>query len=105
MLLVMITLGGATRLTGSGLSIMEWNPIGGVLPPMSDAEWQRLFALYQQTSQYKLLNNGFGIDGFKHIFWLEWIHRFWGRLIGVVFIVPLAVLWWRGSIDRWMRYR
>src|SRR6185437_9934502 len=90
MILVMIGLGGATRLTGSGLSIMEWAPLMGALPPMSDAEWQRLFALYQQIPQYSLVNHGFGIDGFRHIFWLEWTHRLWGRLIGVVFLGPLV---------------
>lgn len=91
MLLVMISLGGATRLTGSGLSIMEWAPLMGALPPMSDAEWHRLYALYQQIPQYDLVNQGFGIDGFKSIFWLEWTHRLWGRLTGIVFILPL--LW------------
>ena len=72
MLWVMVTLGGATRLTGSGLSIMEWAPIRGMLPPLSDAEWQRLYALYQQIPQYELVNKGFGLEGFKGIFWLEW---------------------------------
>jgi heme a synthase len=90
MILVMIGLGGATRLTGSGLSIMEWAPLMGALPPMSDAEWQRLFALYQQIPQYSLVNHGFGIEGFRHIFWLEWTHRLWGRLIGLVFLGPLV---------------
>ena len=89
MLLVMISLGGATRLTGSGLSIMEWAPIMGTLPPLSAAEWDRLYALYQQIPQYALINHGFGLDGFKSIFWLEWTHRLWGRLTGFVFIVPL----------------
>ncbi len=105
MLLVMIVLGGATRLTGSGLSIMEWAPLSGALPPMSDAEWSRLFALYQQIPQYQLVNHGFGLDGFKHIFWLEWTHRLWGRLIGIVFLVPLVVLGLRGAIRRglWLR--
>ncbi len=98
MLLVMIMLGGATRLTGSGLSIMEWAPLSGALPPVSEAEWNRLFALYQQIPQYKLLNQGFGLDGFKEIFWLEWIHRLWGRLIGVVFLLPMLWLWWRGAL-------
>src|ERR1700712_5435584 len=74
MLLVMIVLGGATRLTGSGLSIMEWAPLMGALPPMSEAEWQRLFALYQHIPQYDLVNQGFGLAGFKQIFWLEWTH-------------------------------
>ena len=105
MLWVMIVLGGATRLTGSGLSIMEWAPLSGVLPPWSDAEWQRLFALYQKIPQYALVNEGFGLDGFKHIFWLEWTHRLWGRLIGAVFLVPLIVLGIRGAIRRglWLR--
>lgn len=93
MILVMVSLGGATRLTGSGLSIMEWAPIMGALPPMTDAEWQRLFGLYQQIPQYSLVHQGFGLDGFKHIFWLEWAHRLWGRLIGLAFIVPLVWFW------------
>jgi cytochrome c oxidase assembly protein subunit 15 len=100
MIWVMIGLGGATRLTGSGLSIMEWAPIMGALPPLSEAEWQRLFGLYQKIPQYALLNEGFGLDGFKHIFWLEWSHRLWGRLIGLVFIAPLAWLAWTGAIAR-----
>ncbi len=98
MIFVMVVLGGATRLTGSGLSIMEWAPLSGVIPPLSEREWQRLYALYQQIPQYSLVNQGFGIEGFKHIFWLEWTHRLWGRLIGVVFLVPLVVLAWRGAI-------
>ncbi|MCX7381065.1 MAG: COX15/CtaA family protein [Alphaproteobacteria bacterium] len=100
MILVMIGLGGATRLTGSGLSIMEWAPIMGAIPPLGEAEWQRLYALYQKIPQYELLNKGFGIEGFKRIFWLEWTHRAWGRLIGVAFIVPLAWFAWRGMIGR-----
>ena len=92
MITVMIALGGATRLTGSGLSIMEWAPLMGALPPMSDAEWQRLFKLYQQIPQYNLINQGFGLAGFKQIFWLEWVHRVWGRLIGCVFLLPLIWL-------------
>ncbi len=100
MILVMIVLGGATRLTGSGLSIMEWDPLMGVLPPLSDAEWQRLFRLYQQIPQYTLVNDGFGLAGFKHIFWLEWIHRLWGRLIGLVFLVPLVWLFATARIER-----
>jgi cytochrome c oxidase assembly protein subunit 15 len=98
MILVMIVLGGATRLTGSGLSIMEWAPLTGALPPLSEAEWQRLYHLYQQIPQYELVNKGFGIAGFKQIFWLEWVHRLWGRLIGIVFIVPLLWLLWRRAV-------
>ncbi|MBC7801805.1 MAG: COX15/CtaA family protein [Gemmatimonadaceae bacterium] len=98
MLMVMITLGGATRLTGSGLSIMEWAPIMGTLPPLSDAEWQRLFTLYKGIPQYALVNEGFGLEGFKRIFWLEWGHRFWGRMIGLAFLLPLIWFAVRGAI-------
>ena len=100
MLLVMVALGGATRLTGSGLSIMEWAPLSGALPPLGEAEWRRLYALYQAIPQYELVNKGFGLEGFKAIFWLEWTHRLWGRLLGVAFAVPLLVLWWRGLVPR-----
>ena len=100
MIMVMIVLGGATRLTGSGLSIMEWAPLMGALPPASDAEWQRLFNLYQKIPQYALVNEGFGLAGFKQIFWLEWTHRLWGRLIGAVFLLPMIWLWVTGRIER-----
>ncbi len=100
MVLVMVVLGGVTRLTGSGLSIMEWAPLAGTLPPMSETEWQRLYHLYQQIPQYALVNDGFGLEGFKRIFWLEWIHRLWGRLVGIAFIVPLIWFWARGRIER-----
>lgn len=104
MILVMIVLGGVTRLTGSGLSIMEWAPLGGILPPRSDAEWEHLYRLYQQIPQYSLLHAGFGMAGFRHIFWLEWIHRLWGRLIGIAFLVPLIWLWATGRIERRLRF-
>lgn len=110
MILLMIALGGATRLTGSGLSIMEWAPFRGVLPPVSEAEWQRLFRLYQQIPQYALVNEGFGIAGFKQIFWLEYLHRLWGRLIGFAFLLPMLWFWARGAFAprsglRWLRPR
>ena len=105
MVLGMIVLGGATRLTGSGLSIMEWAPLLGALPPMTDAEWRRLFGLYQQIPQYHLMHQGFGLAGFKQIFWLEWTHRLWGRLIGLAFLLPLIWLWARGAIPRRLRPR
>ena len=98
MLLGMIALGGATRLTGSGLSIMEWAPLSGIVPPLTHAQWEHLFALYQRIPQYRLEHQGFGLSGFQHIFWLEWIHRFWGRTIGIVLIVPLAVFAARRAI-------
>ncbi len=105
MILVMVTLGGATRLTGSGLSIMEWAPLLGTLPPLSDTEWGRLYALYQKIPQYALVNQGFGLDGFKHIFWLEWAHRFWGRLMGAALLLPLVWFAIRGRIGRGLALR
>jgi cytochrome c oxidase assembly protein subunit 15 len=99
MILVMVALGGATRVTGSGLSIMEWDPIMGAVPPLTSAEWHRLYALYQQIPQYSELNNGFGLTGFKQIFWLEWAHRLWGRLIGAAFLVPLIWFWATGRLE------
>jgi cytochrome c oxidase assembly protein subunit 15 len=94
----MVAIGGATRLTGSGLSIMEWAPLSGALPPLSEAEWQRLYDLYRSIPQYALVNQGFGIEGFKEIFWLEWIHRQWGRLIGLAYAGGLLWFWLRGRI-------
>jgi heme a synthase len=103
MILVMVVLGGITRLTGSGLSIMEWAPVSGILPPLNHADWEKLFQLYQQIPQYALLHEGMGLDGFRHIFWLEWTHRLWGRLIGVVFLGPLIWFWATGRIERRLR--
>ncbi len=94
MIVVMVALGGATRLTGSGLSIMEWRPLTGWLPPLSDAEWNRIFALYRTIPQYLEVNRGMDLAGFKEIFWLEYLHRLWGKLIGGVFAggaIALAV--------------
>lgn len=102
---VMVALGGATRLTGSGLSIMEWAPIAGILPPLSNAEWTRLYDLYRSIPQYELVNQGFGIEGFKRIFWLEWIHRFWGRLLGLVYGGGLIWFWLRAGIPADLRPR
>jgi len=87
----MVVVGGVTRLTSSGLSIVEWQPIVGALPPFKDADWQQTFEKYQQTPQYRLVNQGMTLAGFKGIFWWEYIHRLLGRLIGVAFFVPL--LW------------
>jgi cytochrome c oxidase assembly protein subunit 15 len=86
----MIVVGGVTRLTHSGLSIVEWQPIVGTMPPLSDAAWQETFAKYQQTPQYRLVNQGMTLEGFKGIFWWEYVHRLLGRLIGVAFFVPLV---------------
>lgn len=88
MVTAMMVIGAITRLTESGLSIVEWKPLIGVLPPLSTPEWTRIFELYQHTSEYKLANNGMTLAEFKTIFWWEFIHRLWGRLIGVVFGLP-----------------
>ncbi len=101
----MVVLGGATRLTGSGLSIMEWAPLSGTLPPLSHAEWERLFALYKTIPQYSLLHAGMDLTGFQNIFWLEWTHRSWGRLISVVYLVPLLWFSLTGALRRPMIYR
>ena len=88
MLIVQIVLGGVTRLTGSGLSITEWKPILGALPPFSDAEWQIAFDKYKTIAQYKYLNQDFELHNFKFIYFWEWLHRNWGRFIGIVFLIP-----------------
>ncbi|MDJ0812640.1 MAG: COX15/CtaA family protein [Woeseiaceae bacterium] len=95
---MMVVLGGVTRLTGSGLSMAEWRPIMGAIPPLSDAEWQRVFEIYQQTPEFKLVNSHMGVDDFKGIFWLEYLHRLLGRVIGIAFAVPLAWFAIRGAI-------
>ncbi|HIC80517.1 MAG TPA: heme A synthase [Kiloniellaceae bacterium] len=102
MIFAMAVIGAITRLTESGLSIMEWAPISGALPPLSAGEWQRLFDLYRQIPEYQQVNAGMSLDEFKTIFWWEYIHRLWGRLIGVVFALPFLWFWWRGRLDRHM---
>ena len=87
----MIIIGGITRLTGSGLSMVEWRPLFGFLPPMSDLEWNRVFELYKLSPEYILKNNGIVLSEFKKIFFWEYFHRLWGRLIGIVFIVPCFI--------------
>ncbi len=94
----MVVLGGVTRLTGSGLSMAEWRPIMGTLPPMSDAEWQRVFEIYQQTPEYQKVNSHMDVHDFKGIFWLEYLHRLLGRLLGLVFLLPLVYFLARKSI-------
>ena len=88
MIIIQILLGGITRLTGSGLSITEWKPIMGAWPPVGNEAWQEAFEKYQQIAQYKYVNNHFTIDDFKFIFFWEWFHRLWARLLGVVFAIP-----------------
>ena len=94
----MVVLGGATRLTRSGLSIVEWQPIVGTIPPLTTADWVELFQKYRQTPEYQRVNPGMDLEGFKGIFWLEYFHRLLGRLIGVVFFLPLLYFLWRRAL-------
>lgn len=100
MVIVMVLLGGITRLTDSGLSIMEWKPIIGILPPLKDAEWEHVFALYKQIAEYKHLNSDITLEGFKNIFWWEYLHRLWGRIIALAFLVPFLWFYARGHITK-----
>jgi cytochrome c oxidase assembly protein subunit 15 len=90
LVLAMVILGGSTRLTGSGLSITEWKPLAGAVPPLNTAQWQAEFAHYKTIPQYRLINAGMNLAQFKTIFWWEWSHRLLGRLVGVVFFVPFV---------------
>lgn len=98
MVFVMILLGGLTRLTGSGLSMVDWRPVTAWLPPLNDAEWGAVFNLYKQIPQFQELNADMTVAGFKSIFWLEYVHRLWGRLIGFAFLLPFLVFLWRRMI-------
>ncbi len=99
---IMVVVGGLTRLTESGLSITEWKPVTGALPPMSEQHWQDEFALYKQIPQYEIMNKGMTLAEFKTIYWWEWSHRFLGRLIGVAFLVPFLWFALTGRIERAM---
>jgi len=99
MVFAMIVLGGVTRLTYSGLSMVEWKPLTGWLPPLSAREWEAAFADYQQFPEFKLLNAGITMAEFQTIFLIEFFHRLWGRLIGVAFLAPFVVFFMRRSID------
>lgn len=94
MVVVMVCLGGLTRLTGSGLSMAQWNP-HHLLPPLTHQDWQEAFEQYRQTPEYRLVNAGMDLAGYQGIFWLEYVHRLWGRLIGLAFAAPLAWFAWR----------
>lgn len=98
-LFCLVIVGGATRLTGSGLSITEWKPIHGIIPPLSAGEWQEEFDLYKRIPQYQQINKGMSLDEFKGIFWWEWAHRFLARGIGIIFAVPLVFFWLAGKIE------
>jgi cytochrome c oxidase assembly protein subunit 15 len=101
---VMVLVGGATRLTESGLSIVEWKPVTGTLPPLTDAQWHQAFDAYKTIPQYRELNAGMTLGDFKTIFWWEWSHRLLGRVIGIVYLLPFLWFLWRGAIGpQWKR--
>jgi cytochrome c oxidase assembly protein subunit 15 len=96
---LMVVIGGLTRLTGSGLSITEWQPVTGVIPPLNQADWQAEFTKYRGMPQYELLNRGMGLAAFKSIYLWEWTHRLLGRILGVVFLAPFVCFLWQWRID------
>jgi cytochrome c oxidase assembly protein subunit 15 len=96
----LVAVGGVTRLTRSGLSIVEWQPLIGAIPPLSDADWQSLFAKYRETPEYRLVNRGMDLAGFQRIFWWEYAHRLLARLVGLVFLLPLLWFQVRRVLDR-----
>jgi cytochrome c oxidase assembly protein subunit 15 len=101
----MVLVGGATRLTESGLSITEWQPVAGTLPPLSEAAWNTAFEKYKAIPQYRYVNRGMNLTEFKTIFWWEWAHRLLGRLIGAAFLLPFLWFLWRGWVEPGLRGR
>jgi len=103
---IMVVLGGVTRLTGSGLSMVDWQPVSRLLPPIAAEEWQETFEMYRQTPEFQEKNSHMDVNDFKGIFWLEYVHRLLGRLIGMVFFFPFVYFLWRGFIgrDEWPKY-
>ena len=100
MIFLMVLIGGITRLTESGLSITEWKPVEGVLPPLGTAQWQDAFAAYKAIPQYQAIHADMTLDQFKHIYFWEYIHRLWGRLIGFAFLLPFLWFVFRGRVSR-----
>ncbi|MCJ2037101.1 COX15/CtaA family protein [Methylobacterium sp. J-068] len=100
LVVAMVAVGGATRLTGSGLSITEWRPVTGAIPPISADAWTAEFDKYKGTPQYLILNRGMGLSDFKVLYAWEWGHRLLGRIVGLVFFLPLLWFWWRGALNR-----
>jgi heme a synthase len=105
LVLAMVLVGGATRLTESGLSITEWRPVMGVVPPLSQEAWQAAFEKYQAIPQYREMNSGMSLDAFKTIYWWEWTHRLLGRVIGAAFLLPFLFFLWRGWVAPSLRPR
>ena len=105
LIFVMVLVGGATRLTDSGLSITEWLPIMGAIPPLTEQDWAIAFNKYKQIPEYKLENQGMSLSEFKFIFWWEWSHRFMGRFIGVVFFIPMLWFWLTGRLNNQLKIK
>ena len=102
---IMVLVGGATRLTESGLSIVEWKPVTGTLPPLDQEQWTQAFDAYKAIPQYRELNAGMTLGEFKTIFWWEWSHRLLGRVIGIAFLLPFLWFLWRGVLSADLRLR
>src|SRR3954470_9396318 len=102
---IMVLVGGATRLTESGLSIVEWKPVTGALPPLNEAQWTQAFEGYKSIPQYRELNAGMSLSEFKTIFWWEWSHRLLGRVIGAVYLLPFLFFLWRGMLGTELKRR
>lgn len=102
MIAAMVVLGGVTRLTGSGLSMVEWDPIFGVVPPLDRQAWEEVFAKYRQSPEYQKINLGMDLDGFKSIYWFEFSHRLLGRSIGMVFLLPFLYFLWRRQLTPYL---
>lgn len=100
---IMLIIGGATRLTHSGLSMVEWDPLMGWVPPLSETQWNETFEKYQQSPEYQKLNAGMSVEGFKSIFMFEYVHRVWGRLIGMFFLLPMLFFLFAGRIKKALR--
>src|SRR4249920_1135819 len=102
---IMVLVGGATRLTESGLSIVEWKPVTGALPPLNQEQWTEAFEAYKTIPQYRQLNVGMDLAEFKTIFWWEWSHRLLGRVIGAVYLLPFLYFLWRGALGAELKRR
>lgn len=105
MVLLQILIGGVTRLTGSGLSITKWEIVTGTIPPTDEVEWNEEFNLYQKTPQYQKINKGMSLQEFKFIYFWEYFHRLWARLMGFVFLIPACFFWWKGYFPSWLKKR
>ena len=102
---IMVVIGGVTRLTGSGLSMVEWRPLIGTLPPLNAAEWNRVYQLYQASPEYQQMNFGMSLAAFKNIFFWEYFHRLWGRLLGLAFGLPFFIFVIIGRVPKGFGWR